>query len=335
MQENVPISQLTTMRLGGVAKYVEDITSADQVPAAYDFARSKNLPVYVLGSGSNVLGRDEGFDGLILLAKIKGIEIVSETDSELVLKAGAGEILDDLCQYTAERGCIGMEALSAVPGTVGAGPVQNVGAYGQEMSQVLVSVDVYDTKTGEFSDISAANCELSYRRSIFNTAAAGRYFITAVTVRVQKANPTPPFYPPLQDYLDNHGVTEYTPLAIREAVTAVRAAKLPDPKFIPSAGSFFKNVIVDTADAKKFEELGARVYTEGGKTTIPSGWLIEQAGLKGKVLHGMLVSDKAALILINDSAKNYADLAAARQEIIDTVRAKFGITLEQEPVEIA
>jgi UDP-N-acetylmuramate dehydrogenase len=334
MQENIPISKLTTMRLGGPARYVQEITAPGHVAEAYEFAKNNGFPVYVLGHGSNVIGRDEGFNGLVLVNKLKGIEAVSESNDELVVNAASGEILDDLCEFVSRRGYTGMEAMSAIPGTVGAAPVQNVGAYGQETKDVLENIEVYDSLQERNLKLDAAECALSYRRSIFNTTELGRYFITAVTVRLKKGQLLPPFYTPLQTYFDKNGIADHSPLAVRQAVMALRAAKLPDPRYIASSGSFFKNVVVDARTAERMGWAGARVYIEGGQTTIPSGWLIEQAGLKGKQLHDMRVSDKAALILINESAKNYADLAAARQEIIDAVKAKFGFTLEQEPVEL-
>jgi UDP-N-acetylmuramate dehydrogenase len=334
MKEDVLISELTTMRLGGAAKFVQEATTLEQVAATYEFAKEQGLPVYVLGYGSNVIGRDEGFNGVIVVSKLKGIETVSENGSELVVRAASGEMLDDLCEYVSSRGYTGMEAMSAIPGTVGAAPVQNVGAYGQEIKDVLVSVDAYDTLQGSTLQISAADCELAYRHSIFNTTELGRYFITAITVKLKKGQLKPPFYVSLQTFVERSGLTDFSPMSIRNAVSAVRASKLPDPKKIASSGSFFKNVIVDAADAPALQAKGIQIWQEDGKNVIPSGWLVEQAGLKGRELHGMRVSDKAALILINESAQNYADLAAARQEIIDTVRAKFGFTLEQEPVEI-
>ncbi|MDR0591157.1 MAG: UDP-N-acetylmuramate dehydrogenase [Candidatus Nomurabacteria bacterium] len=335
MQENVLISKLTTMRLGGPARYVQEVTEPKQVAEAYDFARKNSLPVYVLGYGSNVIGRDEGFDGLVLVNKLKGVETVSETGDEVVIKAASGEMLDDLCGFTAERGYTGIEAMSAIPGTVGAAPVQNVGAYGQEIANVLVGVSAYDTSQGRTLWIDAADCQLGYRRSIFNTTEFGRYFITAVTIKLRKGQLRPPFYISLQAFVEQNGLTDFSPMAIRQAVTAVRAGKLPDPKQIASSGSFFKNVVVDDATAAKMQREGVRTYEEGGRNTVPSGWLIEQTGLKGKEFHGMRVSDKAALILINESAHSYADLAAARQEISDAVYKKFGFRLEQEPVELA
>ena len=334
IRENVPISELTTMRLGGAARYVIEVESEDEVARAWAFAAEKELPVYVLGCGSNIIGRDGGFNGVILVNKIMGMGIAApEANGMIDLYANSGELLDDFVTYGTQMGFSGMEALSAIPGTVGAAPVQNVGAYGQDIAQTLVSVRAYDNSLKKIVELPASDLDLSYRHSIFNSGdGVGRYFITQITVRLARKELKPPFYTSLQKYIEDNQVTDFSPESIRKAVRAVREAKLPDPVEIASAGSFFKNVYLKTpeeiADAEK---RGIPVW-DGGK--IPSGWLIEHAGLKGQVFHGMRVSDKASLVLINEDAKNYADLAAARKEIIEIVREKFGFTLEQEPMEL-
>lgn len=333
IRENVPISTLTTMRLGGAARYVIDIDKVEDLSQAYAFAKEKNLPVYVLGSGSNIIGRDGGFNGVILVCKLTGMGILREEKDEAVqLYSYSGELLDDFVTYGTEMGYSGMEALSAIPGTVGAAPVQNVGAYGQDISQSLVEVEVFDTETGEIKTLPKDQLELSYRHSIFNHGElVGRYFITKVVVELHKGHLTPPFYNSLQAYIDEHSIIDFSPDSIRQCVRAVRESKLPDPELIASSGSFFKNVYLSPEEAAGAEAAGIPVW-DGGK--VPSGWLIEHAGLKGQEFHGMRVSDKAALVLINESAKSYADLAAARAEIIKIVKDKFGFTLEQEPMEL-
>lgn len=333
IRENVPISTLTTMRLGGAARYVIDIDKVEDLSQAYAFAKEKNLPVYVLGSGSNIIGRDGGFNGVILVCKLTGMGILREEKDDVVqLYSYSGEMLDDFVTYGTEMGYSGMEALSAIPGTVGAAPVQNVGAYGQDISQSLVEVEVFDTKTGEIKTLPKDQLELSYRHSIFNHGElVGRYFITKVIVELHKGHLTPPFYNSLQAYIDEHSIIDFSPDSIRQCVRAVRESKLPDPELIASSGSFFKNVYLSPEEAAGAEAAGIPVW-DGGK--VPSGWLIEHAGLKGQEFHGMRVSDKAALVLINESAKSYADLAAARAEIIKIVKDKFGFTLEQEPMEL-
>jgi UDP-N-acetylenolpyruvoylglucosamine reductase len=326
------------MRLGGAARYVIEIEEDKDLADAYRFAREKDLPTYVLGGGSNVIGRDGGFPGVILVNKLRGIYVIDSDKDSIRLCAKSGELLDDFVKYSVTlwngefAGWCGVEALAKIPGTVGAAPVQNVGAYGQDISQTLHSVCVYDQKDNLFKHMMAEELDLGYRHSIFNTGdGVGRYFITSVTLELHKNWMKPPFYTSLQAYFDEHGITEFNPQVIYDGVAAVRAGKLPDPAEFASAGSFFKNVYLDEKAAKEAEAKGIPVW-EGGK--VPSGWLIEHAGLKGKEFYGMRVSDKAALVLINESAKSYADLAKARQAVIDAVYEKYGLTLEQEPMEL-
>ena len=174
----------------------------------------------------------------------------------------------------------------------------------------------------------------TYRGSILNGSQRNRYFVISITLELKSGEMSRPFYRSLEKYLEDHEISDYSPKSIRAAVSAIRADKLPDPLKVPSAGSFFKNVYISDADAEKYEEKGWPVHRGKDGNKINAGWLIEQAGLAGKVLHGIRVSDKAALVLINESAKSYNDLAMARDEIINKVYDKFGFWLEQEPVEL-
>lgn len=336
IRENVPISELTTMRLGGQARYVIEIERLDDISKAYSFACEKNLPTWIMGGGANTIGHDEGFDGVIILNRLKGIKIVSQNNQEIIIEAMAGEVWDDLVAFACERGYSGIEALSLIPGTVGAAPVQNIGAYGQDIAQTIEQVTAFDTLTNEFVTIARSEMQLGYRQTRFNTGAdKGRFLIVAVVLRLKKENLKPPFYHSLQKYLDENQIVGYSPLNIRQAVCAVRNEKLPDPEKEASAGSFFKNTYISAEEIPTAEARGIPVRIEAdGRGKINSGWLIEQAELKGQELFGFRVSNTAALVLINKSAKSYADLAKARQKIIDAVFDKFGYRLEQEPVEI-
>jgi UDP-N-acetylmuramate dehydrogenase len=336
IRENVPIAELTTMRMGGFARYVVEITTVNDIVEAYKFADEKGLPTYILGGGSNTIGRDEGFDGVILLNKLRGIDVLGDDGETVTVQAMAGEKLDDLAAFTVERDLTGIEAMSAIPGTVGAAPVQNVGAYGQDIGAVLVSVEAFDTELRDFITLSVKELGFRYRRSILNSDMKKRFFVTAVTVRLRRGEIAGELYRSLQAYLDENGIADRRPATIRDAVIAVRAGKIPNPMKIASSGSFFKNVSVDEAeiDGLRAKFPNIPIYKIGESWEVAAGWLIEQTGLKGQLLHGMRVSDKAALILINESAGNYADLAAARAAIVAAVRDKFGLELEQEPEEI-
>ena len=245
-----------------------------------------------------------------------------------------GEVWDDVVAFTCNRGLTGIEALSKIPGLAAAAPVQNIGAYGQEVADTLESVDVYDTKDQTFKTLTKSELNFSYRKSILNTTEKNRYFIISLTLKLSPGAMQRPFYNSIERYIEEHHSTDFSTSGIREIVSTIRADKLPDPAFIASSGSFFKNIYLDEAEAKAAEAKGYPVYHGHDGNKINSGWLIEQAGLSGQLIHGMRVNPKAALVLINESAKSYADLAAARQEIVDTVFEKFGYKLEQEPVEI-
>lgn len=367
IRENVPISELTTMRLGGEARFVVEIATKWEIPTVIDWAENggvlscenedgeqktitneSRLPWFVLGGGANTLGRDEGFPGVIILTQSKGIDIVDSTSDDFMVFSEAGENWDDFVRFTVGHDLSGIECLAKIPGTVGAAPVQNIGAYGQEISQVIDHVEAYDTVKGEFVIIGLGEMEMSYRETLFNTGKeAGRYIITGVAVVLSDEYLKPPFYNSLQKYLEetlsdeekaDYDKNGYPPEILYAGVAAIRGEKLPDPAEKASAGSFFRNIYFEASDAETLalaEASGCKIYDKpDGRKMINTGALIEKAGLKGELLHGMRISDKAALVLINESAKSYAELAAARTEIIERVREKFGFEIRQEPVEI-
>ncbi len=334
---NIPLKNYVTMRIGGNARFMTDIHSAEEIAEIIARASSQNLPIYVLGGGSNTIVHDEGFDGLVLRNRIPGFEVVADSPTDTTIKIGAGEDWDSVVARTVDMNLSGIECLSAIPGTAGAAPVQNIGAYGQEVAETLVLLEAYDRQSGQIVTITNEQCGFSYRHSIFRGEHAGRYIITTITLRLFKAAPQPPFYKAVQEYLDTNNITIYTPKVLREAVTAIRADKLPDPKERPNNGSFFKNAVIEDWQLGDLRGEYPDIPTydmPDGRFKVPTGWLIEQAGLKGQLLHGMRVHDKNALVLINESATGYADLAAARDEIIGAVRDKFRIQIEQEPLEM-
>ena len=334
---NIPLKNYTTMRLGGNARFMTEVHTLDEVATICNNATSQQLPLFVLGGGSNIIVHDEGFDGIIVRNRIPGFEVINDTASETTIKIGAGENWDDAVRRTVEMNLSGIEAMSAIPGTAGAAPVQNVGAYGQEIADTLISLEAYDTQESQHVTLQAADCEFSYRHSIFRGRAAGRYIITSITIKLYKSAPQPPFYAAVQAYFDANNITLFTPQIVRDAVIAIRKDKLPDPTITPNTGSFFKNAIIEDwqMDELRTQYPDIPSYDmPDGKYKIPTGWLIEQAGLKGQTLHGMRVHDKNALVLINESATSYQDLADARSEIIGKVRDTFRIIIEQEPLEL-
>jgi UDP-N-acetylmuramate dehydrogenase len=334
---NIPLKHHLTMKLGGPARFFTEVRTTDELLSVYRNARSKNLPIFILGGGSNIVAKDEGFAGLIIRIRIPGFEIINDDINTTIIKVGAGESWDETVKKTVDMHLTGIEAMSAIPGTFGAAPVQNIGAYGQEIADTLVSLEAYDSETDKIVTLTNEQCGFSYRNSIFRSTETGRYVITNVTVKLSKSMPQPPFYESLQAYLDEHKITLFTHQTIRDAVIAIRAEKLPDPALKPNTGSFFKNAIVENWQLEELRKTypDIQIFDMGnGTSKIPTGWLIEKAGLKGQLLHGMRVHDKNALVLINESASSYTDLAQARDEIIGKVRDTFRIHIEQEPLEL-
>ena len=334
LHENVPLHEFATMRLGGPARFFTTVKKTKDLIEAAKWALDRNVPILVLGSGSNVIIRDEGYPGLVILNRIDGIHMLQDTPEGAVIRAGAGEVWDDVVAYAVKKDLSGIEALSHIPGTAGATPVQNVGAYGQEIADTFIELEAYDLRTHQLVILKKEDCGFGYRTSIFKPLDSRRYLITSITLGLFKDKPVPPFYPRLQQFLDEHHVTDYTPAAIREAVIAIRAQRLPDPKRLPNTGSFFKNPLVSQLLAT---DLRARYpdmpqYEQAdGQIKIPAGWLLEKAGLKGYADYGMRTFSGNALVFINEGARGYPDLAAFRDEICQVIESKFRIRLEQEP----
>ncbi|MBC7943135.1 UDP-N-acetylmuramate dehydrogenase [Candidatus Saccharibacteria bacterium] len=334
---NIPLKNFTTMKIGGNARFMTEVHTDEEVAIVYRNAKAQSLPVFIIGGGSNVIAKDDGFAGIVIHMRIPGFEIVSDDISSTTIRIGAGENWDETVKRTVDMHLTGIEAMSAIPGTAGASPVQNIGAYGQEVADTMQSLVAYDTTLDSFVTLQNADCGFSYRHSIFRGDQIGRYIITSITLKLSKNNPQPPFYDALQAYFDERNIKIFTQDIVRKAVIDIRTNKLPDPNLLPNTGSFFKNAIVEDWQLNDLRAINPDIptYDMGdGHYKIPAGWLIEQTGLKGKVLHGIKIHDKNALVLINESATSYRDLARARDEIIGAVRDKFNVQIEQEPLEI-
>jgi UDP-N-acetylmuramate dehydrogenase len=336
VQEYVDLKKFSTMRLGGKARWLAEAANDKDVQDLVLWARQKNAPVVMIGDGSNVIWRDEGFEGLVIVNRILGREVLQENANGAVVRVGAGEVWDDIVGWTVDKGLSGIEFLSLIPGKVGAAPVQNIGAYGKEISSVLMGVGAYDTKNDSFDTVLASGSGFSYRDSRFKSTDRGRFLITSVTMRLFNTKPEPPFYASLTDYLNEHGITDFTPAAIREAVTAIRKGKLPDPTQVANNGSFFINPVIGQSKLEQIRQKYPDAVSwpaSEGKTKISAGWMIEKAGFKGyhDQLTGMGVWPNSALIVINEHAKTTADLLAFKQKIVDKIKTEFDIELVQEP----
>lgn len=333
----VQLKNFTTMKIGGSARFMVDARTPEDVINAVKNSKKTKLPFYVIGGGSNLIATDEGFSGLIIRMRIPGFQVVGEDSNTVTIKVGAGENWDETVKKTVDMNLSGLEALSGIPGTVGAAPVQNIGAYGQEVSDTIDYLEAYDIEQDKIVALASSICEFAYRDSIFKSEFPGRFIILSVAFKLYRSLPQPPFYDSLQEYLDKNSIKIFTVNTLREAVLKIRAEKLPDPKTLPNTGSFFKNAIIEDWQLENAKLLDPNIpsYDMGGRLyKVPAGWLIEQAGLKGQLLHGMRVYDKNALVLVNESATSYQDLLDAKDEIVTAIRDKFSITLEQEPLVI-
>jgi UDP-N-acetylmuramate dehydrogenase len=333
--ENVPLSQHSTMRLGGPARYMLDIEKAEEIAPAVEWAETQMIDVIMIGDGSNIIWQDAGFEGLVLVNKIKGFELDKQEYSAFAT-IGAGENWDSAVDRITTENLSGVERLSLIPGTVGATPVQNVGAYGQEISNSLITIQAYDKQLKKMVVLPKSECNFAYRTSRFNREDKGRFFITSITLSLSESPPMPPFYPSLQKYLTENKIDKYTPANIREAVISIRNSKLPDPAKVANCGSFFRNPIINFELLEKLRgKYQGLVYWEvsDDQYKVSAAWLMEQLGLKGyhEPNTGMAVWDKHSLVLVNEKAKNTAALLAFRDAILKRVKEKFEIDLVQEP----
>lgn len=323
--KNQKLGSLTTMKLGGTAKYLCTIINEQDVLKAVNFAKKNNLEIITIGTGSNIIFTDTIFDGLVIVNEVMGISFKKNG----LVSIGSGENWDKIVKLAVEKQLVGIEALSLIPGTAGGAPVNNIGAYGQEIKDTLLYVRAYDTVLEKFVRLENKDCEFTYRNSLFKTKAHSRYIICNISLKLSPLSDKyqPPSYPSLQNELLD------SPINVRKAVIKIRSAKLPNPNIMPNTGSFFKNPIIENSVAKKllvkYPQMPA--YPAGNKTKIPAGWLIENAGLKGTKKEGLWIYDKQALVIVNESATNFFSLQALIDYITKTIYEKYGLRLEIEP----
>jgi UDP-N-acetylmuramate dehydrogenase len=347
IQENVLLAPLTTLRIGGPARFFAEARDEDEILAALSFAKQRSLPVFILGGGSNALVADGGFPGLVVHVALKGVTWRDEGE-KVIGAACAGEDWDDFVSQCVERDLAGIECLSGIPGSVGGSPIQNVGAYGQEVSETITSVRVFDRFAKEFTELSNEQCRFSYRSSLFNTLARGRYVVTAVAYALKPHGESAIRYPDLKNFFSNVSTSPSLRLT-REAVRSIRARKAmliaPGDPDCRSAGSFFKNPVVTTETFVRIEEIarernlisgGEQVpnFPAGdGKIKVPAAWLIERAGFhKGYGRGPVGISSKHTLAIINRGAATAREVIGLMKEIQERVAEKFGVPLTPEPV---
>ena len=338
---NYNLSKLNTFSISASAQFFVEIQNERDLKELFNTPEFKNNKKLFLGGGSNVLFTKD-FDGLVVLNKLKGVEILSENQENAVIRCRGGEIWHDLVIFSVKRGLWGIENLSLIPGTVGAAPIQNIGAYGAELKDVLLNVETFDFDTGEQKVFSREECQFGYRDSIFKNKFKDKYFIYALTLKLSKIENKNIAYKILQDYFKKNKIEVKNSKDISDAVSFIRRSKLPDPAVIANAGSFFKNVFVDKERLQKllqqypdisyFEDTGDA--KNGSKASvlvkISAAWLIEQCGWKGKKLGRVGVHDKQALVLVNYGGANGEEIINLANKIITDVKEKFGLELAPE-----
>ncbi len=334
IREYVDTKDYCTLKVGGQFRYLIEITENKQLQEAYDWADEHGVKVLVLGSGSNMVFPDGTIEVVALHMNIHGFQIINDEHNHVDIRIGAGEIWDSVVERAVGMSLSGIEAMSAIPGTMGATPVQNVGAYGQEIKDTLLLLEALNVETREFDTIYKQACRFGYRDSIFKNDAKGKYVITSVTLRLSKGAPAMPNYPGVQAYFKEKYISEPTLREIREAIIAIRSVKLPDPTKIANVGSFFKNPIVEknVADKLKSENPKLVVFpVDDEHSKVPAGFLIEASGLKGKDFGKVSIYSPNALVLVNNGEARRSDVEQVRDTIIQAVHDKFGIKLETEP----
>ncbi len=334
IQENVSLQGFNTLALDVYARYFFEIENVEQIPNVFEFSDHHQLPVLILGGGSNVV-ITKNFPGLVLKISLSGINTKEHGDTVFVT-AAAGENWHQLVTTCLRNGYYGIENLALIPGSVGAAPLQNIGAYGVELSDVLASVSGWDREHKTWSDLSGDQCELAYRDSVFKRQRKDNFVITTVTLKLNKRALTKNTYQALQHSLDQQSISQPTPQQIADTVIAVRRSKLPDPAELANVGSFFKNPIVSCEQAKQLlKDFPSMVqYPQDNGVKLAAGWLLEQAGWKGKRIAGVGMHDQQSLVLINYDQGSGDDVIELAEAIKRDILDKFGVQLMIEPTVI-
>jgi UDP-N-acetylmuramate dehydrogenase len=341
--QNVALAPLTTLGVGGAARYFAVATSAEEVLEGIAFSREQDVPMFVLGGGSNLVVSDAGFQGLVLQIAVVGVDEF-ESGERRIFSAGAGEDWDAFVARTVKQNCAGMECLSGIPGTVGGTPVQNVGAYGQEVSDTIVQVDAINLNTGESRSLSGKECAFTYRSSRFNTIERGQWAILRVYYSLLPGGTAQPEYADLRRYFERHS-GRATLSEVRAAVLEIRKSKamllVEGDEDCRSAGSFFKNPILTQEQFLHIQSAAAPEtkfphYPAGeGRVKISAAWLVEQAGFpRGTTRGNVGISRKHALAIVNHGTATAADVVRLSSEIQTAVRRKFRVELQPEPVHL-
>ena len=334
VQGDVELREFNTFGVSARARRFVRIDDARQVRAVVDHPELGTLPKLVLGGGSNLLlTRDP--PGVVLKIEIPGMRVLHDDADSTLVEAGAGVAWHELVCWTLQQGFGGLENLALIPGSVGAAPVQNIGAYGMELAERFESLDLVDLTTGRAATLERAACRFGYRDSLFKHALAGKSVITCVRLRLPKPWRAQLGYAELQRHLERAGVHDPSPQQVFDAVCAIRRAKLPDPARLGNAGSFFKNPVVNRTIRNEILEDFPEIVSyplEDGSYKLAAAWMIEACGWKGRELGRAAVDARHALVLVNKGGASGKEIKALAEAVQQAVRQKFGITLEFEPL---
>ncbi len=331
IKKNHPLAQYSTLRVGGRAEYFVVVSNREELMEAISFAKSKKLPITVLGGGSNLLISGP-VQGLVIKNEIKGIRIMEKNKDRALVEGLSGESWSKFVSFTVENKLYGLENLFLIYGTVGAAPVQNIGAYGVELKDTFYHLKAINLKTGIERIFSAADCRFGYRDSVFKNRLKGKYFIYSIVVSLSRKPELKLDYGSIRETLTAKGIKKPSLRDVIKTIEEIRNSKLPNPYLLPNAGSFFKNPEVSVATfkvlKKKYPDMPS-FPGSGRKIKIPAGWLIEAAGFKGKKFGRVRMYEKQALILVNNggTAKQVLELVAKVQA---SVKKKFGLDLSPE-----
>ncbi|HKT32888.1 MAG TPA: UDP-N-acetylmuramate dehydrogenase [Gammaproteobacteria bacterium] len=328
---NASLLKHNTFRVPARAVWLAEVNNADALPELLALPEVRGKPLLVLGDGSNVLFTRD-FDGLVIIVAAHGIEILEDDGASVRIHASAGENWNGLVRWTLSQDLCGLENLSLIPGRVGAAPIQNIGAYGAELAETLVSVEAFDRTMGKSARLTREQCGFRYRDSIFKQQPE-RWIITSVELRLHHSAPLKLDYAGVREELAAMGIAQPTATNVADAVCRLRLRKLPDPAVIGNAGSFFKNPIVSNGEAEKLQVAhpGLPVFNAPDGKKLSAAWLIERCGWKGRRDGDAGVSEKHALVLVNHGKATGAQIWLLAQRIRDSVQGRFGITLEPEP----
>lgn len=331
IQENISLQPYNTFGIDKKARFFVIARSIADLKEALAFAEEQKIEIFVLGGGSNIL-LTENLDQLVIKNELKGIEVIGENDENIWVKVGAGEVWHDWVIYTINQNWGGLENLSLIPGTVGASPMQNIGAYGVEIRDTFDSLEALHRVDKSIQKFDALACQFDYRESVFKHKLKNQYIITSVTFKLSKHPNFNIEYGAIKETLDAFNIQSPSVKAISDAVIHIRQSKLPDPKEIGNAGSFFKNPTISDSTyqslQKEHPEIPGYPNEEGVK--VPAGWLIEKAGWKGKRIGKVGVHEKQALVLVNYGGGQGEEIVSLAKEIQASVLEKFGIELSPE-----